>query len=287
MRSGTGDPGPLVAIGGAENRASRRGVLSRFAALAGGRGSAVAVIATASSFGPAVAEAYGTAFAALGVEAHPLNPQTRAAADDAAAAGVVDRCDAVFMSGGNQLKLASVVVGTRLGDAVVEAHRRGAVVGGTSAGASALSRHMVAFGGEGTSPKQRMSQLFTGLGLVDGVIIDQHFTERNRIGRLLYLVAGSPSQLGVGIDEDTAAVVTPDGVLEVVGRGAVTVLDGLHAESTVWATRQHRPLMVSGAVLHSLPAGCRFSLTERRLLEPVDVRRSTTGLAGVAGLAGT
>lgn len=283
MRSGTGDPGALVAIGGAEDRAGRRSVLARFVALAGGRGSAIAVIATASSLGPAMTQAYATAFAALGASVHGLDPQNRAQADDPAAAEVVDGSDAVFMTGGNQLKLASIVVGTRLGDAVTAAHRRGAVVGGTSAGASALSRHMVAFGGEGTSPKQRMSQLFAGLGLVDGVIVDQHFTQRNRIGRLLYLVAGSPTQLGVGIDEDTAAVITHDGVLEVVGRGAVTVVDGLHAESTVWATKQHRPLMVSGAVLHSLAAGCRFSLTERHLLEPVDLRRP----APVAGLAGT
>ena len=120
---------------------------------------------------------------------------------------------------------------------------------GTSAGASALSAHMVAFGGPGEVPKQRLAQLSAGLGLLPGAVIDQHFSQRNRLGRLLLLVAESPSQLGIGVDEDTAAVIQPDGVLEVLGKGTVTIVDGSRAESDAFEVRARRPVLVSGVVL--------------------------------------
>jgi cyanophycinase len=174
------------------------------------------------------------------------------------------------MTGGNQLKLSAVVNGTAFGDAIVAAHRRGAVVGGTSAGASILSSHMVAFGPGGSTPKQRMTQLAAGLGLVPDVVIDQHFTQRNRYGRLLMLVAQSPGLLGIGVDEDTAAVVTEerDGlVLRVVGRGVVTILDGRSVVSNAHEARRTAPLLVSGVVMHTLPAGSVFDVTGRRLVQ--------------------
>src|SRR5204863_6397357 len=114
----------------------------------------------------------------------------------------------------NQLKLSAVICGTPLGEAIVAAHLRGAVVAGTSAGASIQSSHMVAFGVGGATPKQRMTQVAAGLGLVQDAVIDQHFDQRNRYGRLLMIVAQSPQLLGLGIDEDTAAIVH-DGVLRV------------------------------------------------------------------------
>jgi cyanophycinase len=170
------------------------------------------------------------------------------------------------MTGGNQLRLSMVVSGTRLGAALVDAHRRGVVVGGTSAGASALSAYMVAFGGPGEVPKQRLAHMAAGLGLLPGAVVDQHFTQRNRLGRLLLLVAESPSQLGIGIDEDTAAVIGPDGVLEVLGKGTVTVVDGSRAQSDAFEVRARRPVLVSGVVLHALPPGYRFDLGARVLL---------------------
>jgi cyanophycinase len=170
------------------------------------------------------------------------------------------------MTGGNQLRLSMVVSGTRLGSALLDAHRRGVVIGGTSAGASALSAHMVAFGGPGEVPKQRLAHMSAGLGLLPGAVIDQHFSQRNRLGRLLLLVAESPSQLGIGIDEDTAAVISPDGVLEVLGKGTVTVVDGSRAQSDAFEVRARRPVLVSGVVLHALPPGYRFDLAARVLL---------------------
>ena len=105
--------------------------------------------------------------------------------------------------------------------------RDGAVVAGTSAGASAMSSHMIAFGASGATPKHRMAQIAAGLGVLPGVIVDQHFQQRNRLGRLLSLIAQNPSLLGLGVDEDTAGVVGPDHVMEVIGRGSITVVDGV------------------------------------------------------------
>jgi len=161
--------------------------------------------------------------------------------------------------------LAAVVGGTRLGRALIEGHRRGLVVAGTSAGASAIASHMVAFGTGGATPKQRMTQMSAGLGLLPGVVIDQHFEQRNRIGRLLALVAQSPGLLGIGIDEDTAALVAPTGLLEVIGKGSVTILDPAHLQTDAYEAKRYRPIMVSGVVLHSLPAGYRFDLRRRQL----------------------
>jgi cyanophycinase len=125
---------------------------------------------------------------------------------------------------------------------------------------------MVAFGGPGEVPKQRLAHMSAGLGLLPGAVIDQHFSQRNRLGRLLLLVAESPSQLGIGIDEDTAAVIGPDGVLEVLGKGTVTVVDGSRAQSDAFEVRARRPVLVSGVVLHALPPGYRFDLGARVLL---------------------
>jgi cyanophycinase len=170
------------------------------------------------------------------------------------------------MTGGNQLKLSSLITGTPFGDAIEDAYQRGVTVGGTSAGASILAEHMIAFGAGGATPKQRMSQLSAGLGLLPGVVIDQHFEQRNRYGRLLSLVAQSPSLLGIGIDEDTAAVVHGNSRLEVIGRGAVTVVDGQNIVSNAFAAKRTSPLLISGAVIHVLPAGSQFDLNSRSLL---------------------
>ncbi len=114
-----------------------------------------------------------------------------------------------------------------------------------------------------------MVQMAAGLGVLPGVIVDQHFQQRNRLGRLLTIIAQNPSLLGLGIDEDTAGVVGPDHVMEIIGRGSVTILDGTRADTDAWEVTAHRPLMVSNVLLHSLPGGYRFDLRRRvRLGEP-------------------
>jgi len=259
--------GTLFAIGGAEAKLRRRTVLGAFVAAAGGTDARIAVVSSASSLGAEVVEVYKTVFTALGArEVISLRPESRAQAKKPDLVEPLKAAGAVFMTGGNQLKLSSLITGTPFGDAIHDAYHRGATVGGTSAGASILAEHMIAFGAGGSTPKQRMSQLSAGLGLLRGVVIDQHFEQRNRYGRLLSLVAQSPSLLGIGVDEDTAAVISDGSRLEVIGRGAVTVVDGQHLVSNAFAAKRTAPLLISGALIHVLPAGSQFDLSSRSLL---------------------
>jgi len=256
--------GTVIVIGGAEDKVRDRLILGRFIALAGGSDAKIAVISTASSFGIETGERYRTVFMELGAaEVRPLHAVTRSQANDESAVTAVRGATGVFLTGGNQLRLSSTIGGTRLADAILTQFQGGATVAGTSAGASAMSSHMIAFGASGATPKHRMAQIAAGLGLLPDVIVDQHFQQRNRLGRLLSLIAQNPSLLGLGVDEDTAGVVGPDGILEVIGRGSVTVVDGAASETDAWEVRGHRPLMISGVVLHSLPAGYRFDVRRR------------------------
>jgi len=263
--------GPLMIIGGAEDKLRKRTILQEFVRSAGGPDARIAVVPTASSIGAEVTEVYDALFRREGAGAVvAVRPETREEAHDDELVASVEGATGVFMTGGNQLKLSAIVCGTPLGDAIVAAHRRGAVVAGTSAGASIQSSHMLAFGGPGATPKQRMTQMAAGLGLIDSVVIDQHFDQRNRYGRLLMIVAQSPQLLGIGVDEDTAAVVerTSDGheVLRVIGKGAVTVMDPTNIVSDAHEAKRSTPILASGVVLHALPAGTAFDLTTRSLL---------------------
>lgn len=259
--------GPIFAIGGAEAKLRRRSVLQAFVTQAGGADGTIAVVPSASSLGSEIVEVYRAVFRSLGAgQVVEVRPLSRSHALDSGLAAALNDVTGIFMTGGNQLKLSNFITGTPFGAAIHAAHRRGVVVGGTSAGASILADHMIAFGSGGTTPKQRMSQLSAGLGLVSDVVIDQHFEQRNRYGRLLSLVAQSPSLLGIGVDEDTAAVIRDGHRLEVVGRGSVTVIDGQRVVSNAFQAQRTAPLLVSGATLHVLPAGSRFDLAQRALI---------------------
>jgi cyanophycinase len=257
----------LLIIGGAEDKIGRATILRRFVRLAGGRDARIVVIPSASSVPEETVERYTTAFGRLGAPTVAVvNPRSRQAAAGEALLRAMDDATGVFMTGGNQLKLSQLFVGTPLAGAITRAHERGAVVAGTSAGASIMSQFMISLGADGVTPRQRTSQLTSGLGLLPGVIIDQHFDERGRYGRLMSLVASSPNLLGMGIDEDTAAEVRDGRRLTVVGSGAVFVVDARQAVSDVPEARQHAPLLISGAVVHSLPGGATFDLHTAQLL---------------------
>ncbi len=262
-------PGPLVIVGGAEDKVGRSTVLRRFVREAGGKGRArILVVPTASSVQPEMIAMYTDVFTRLGaVEVTSVRPMSRREADDPALAAATAAATGIYLTGGNQVKLSQIVTGTALGNAIHNAHDRGVVVGGTSAGASIMSNHMIALGPEGITPRQGASQVSAGLGLLDGVIIDQHFDQRGRYGRLMSVVAASPSLLGIGIDENTAIVVTERRWVEVIGAGGVFVIDGQYVISSAFATRRGGPLLFSGATVHTLPAGARFDLQERRLVD--------------------
>jgi cyanophycinase len=256
-----------MVIGGAEDKIRDKLILNRFARLAGGADGHVVVISTASTLGEAATSMYRDLFGGLGIgRVSGIRPEERAQADDPSTTALLADATGVFLTGGNQSRLTQVVAGTRLDDAIHLAHDRGAVLAGTSAGASAMASHMVAFGREGATPRNRMVQLSAGLGILQGLVVDQHFEQRGRIGRLLALVAQSPSLLGLGVDEDTAAIVFADHTLHVIGKGAATIVDGRHVTTDAYRGKGYKPLMVSGAILHSLPSGYWFDLRGRTLI---------------------
>lgn len=267
----------LFIIGGAEDRVGRAALLRRFVRISGGRSSRIVVIPTASSIQDEVVAAYSEVFARFGVESiDVVNPSSRRDCQDPDAIAALDAATGIFMSGGSQLRLSQVFPGTPLGEALHRAHARGAVVAGTSAGASIMSEFMISMGDEGITPVQRASQISAGLGLIKGVVVDQHFAQRSRYGRLLSVIASSPSLLGIGIDEDTAIEVVDGSRFTVHGRGGVIVMDCRNILTDAADARQGAPLLVSGAVMHTLPAGATFDLRTAEVVDFVEQHADVT-----------
>jgi cyanophycinase len=259
--------GAIMAIGGAEDKFNEKVILSTFAQLAGGPDARIAIVPTASSI-EAAGERYKAIFLGMGAEsADVIFIGDRDDANAGSQVNLLEEATGIFLTGGNQMRLSVILGGTRVAQLVRERNAAGAVVAGTSAGASILSSHMVAFGASGPTPKQRMAQMIAGFGLVPDVIIDQHFRQRDRIGRLLVMVASNPGLIGLGVDEDTAAVIGPDGTLEVLGRNSVTIVDGSQIYSDVFQVKAHGAVTISGAILHVLTHGRRFDLNTRTLLD--------------------
>jgi cyanophycinase len=259
--------GYLMPIGGAEDRTVRSPLLNQFVKYAGGATARIIVIPTASGFAAEVGADYCTLFRHLGVaDVSCLHVLDRREANDPHHLSDIERATGIFLTGGDQVKLVSMLGGTALEAAIAASHKRGSIVAGTSAGASALSRQMIAFGRSGVLPSRRMVQLTTGLGLLDRVIVDQHFRQRNRIGRLITAVAFNPSSVGVGIDEDTAFVVDPHYNCHVLGSGSVTVVDGRDMQEMNFSSmKSHQPLTVTGIKVHNLRAGSQYNLNSLEL----------------------
>jgi cyanophycinase len=256
-----------MAIGGAEDKLNDRLILSSFFQLAGGKQAHIAIVPTASSIESA-GERYKAIFLQMGAQgADVLFIGSREDANGDQHVEALSRATGIFLTGGNQMRLSALVSGTRVAQLVRQRHDSGVIVAGTSAGASILSSHMVAYGASGGTPRMRMAQMIAGFGLVPELIIDQHFRQRDRIGRLLSLVASNPGLLGVGIDEDTAAVIDHQNVLEVVGRHSVTIVDGQQMYSDIFQVKGHEGITVSDARLHVLTPGRRFDLNTRKLLD--------------------
>ncbi len=254
-------------IGGAEDKLDDKVILSEFVRLAGGDDARIAIVPTASSI-EAAGLRYKAIFLGMGVEsAEVVYIGSRDDANGGESLDLVENATGIFLTGGNQMRLSAIIGGTRFEQLVRDRNAAGMVVAGTSAGASILSAHMVALGASGATPKLRMAQMFAGFGLISNVIIDQHFRQRDRIGRLLSLVASNPGLLGIGIDEDTAAVIEPDNTLRVVGRHSVTLVDGSHMTSDIFQVKRYGEITISDARLHVLGAGRQFDMDERKLLQ--------------------
>ena len=254
--------GHLVIIGGSEDKQNDMAILKRFVELSGGPDAKIVVITAASSVAETMWDTYDRAFADLGVTRHShLHLRGRHDANDETHIRDVAEADGIFMTGGDQKRLLAIIGGTALDTGMHAALKlRGACIGGTSAGASAMSGHMLAQGRSELHPEKGSVSLGAGLGFLHKVVIDQHFSERQRLSRLLSVVAQNPYLQGIGIDEDTALVVERGVGIEVVGEGAVTIVDGRTMSTNVAEIANHETPELIDVRLHLLPAGSKYAL---------------------------
>jgi cyanophycinase len=257
-----------VIIGGAEEKEGERDILRRVVALSGGHKARIAVITTASSITAEMEAIYTRTFMDLGAaEIYPLHIDDRKDANDAANVETIFASTGVFMTGGSQARLANILGGTEVAKAMHRSRRdQGTCIAGTSAGASAISDHMVRDGEQDILPRKDMTNLIPGLGLLKRVLIDQHFTQRQRLARLMAAVAENPFVLGIGIDENTAIIVDRDTNLEVAGAGVVTIVDGRQMNTNINEIPAGRLLRINDVTLHILPAGARYHIETRTAL---------------------
>lgn len=257
--------GTLVIIGGAEDKDEKCLILKRFVELAGGAKGRLVVMTAAASKPRTSGERYRLLFRELGVDdVVVLDIASRQDAGIPSVAEELQQASGIFFTGGDQLRITSILGGTLVDDALRRAYRSGAIIAGTSAGASAMSETMIVEGEEAEAPCKQTVQMAPGMGLLREVVVDQHFAQRGRVGRLLAAVAQHPYMLGVGIDEDTAIVVNPGGTFEVIGSHAVTVIDGRKIQETnISETGPREPLALTNVILHILPSGYHFDMRLR------------------------
>ncbi len=256
--------GWIIPVGGAEVKENNPQILSRFVELCGGEKARIAIIPSASRLletGPK----YERIFKALGAEsAISVDFETRKDGSDRKRLAVFDGVSGIFLTGGSQLRLATLLGGTPVAKKIRELNAHGVHVCGTSAGASFLSEHMMAYGEEGSTPIAGNVRLAPGLGLTNRFIIDQHFRQRDRLGRLTAALAYNPFAIGIGLDEDSAAFISPNQTLEVGGSGAVTVVDATDLEfSSMDQAEEGQPVCMLGLRMHILVAGSTFNLHTR------------------------
>ena len=239
-------------------------ILDLFVSLSGGTAARIAVIPSASSE-PDIGTFYERVFARRGVAStKSLRFEHRIDCDDQDWLDWLAGASGIFIAGGNQLKLTSTLGGTPAAKLLRARNAAGVPVAGTSAGAAVLSEHMIAYGEEGATPRAGMVTMCAGLGLTNRVIVDQHFRQRERLGRLLTALAYNPFAIGLGVDEDTAAFIGPDDTIEVHGSGVVTVVDPADVESSSIAeAKPGDTLTLVGVKVHSLSAGATFDLNTR------------------------
>lgn len=261
--------GNLVVIGGAEDKEGECIVLRKVVELGGNRDARVVTITTAAD-DPGVGQTYAAVFRRLGVrEVQVVDIQRREEAANEQVVEKIRRATCIFFTGGDQLRITSTLGGSPVDRVMHEAYESGVVIAGTSAGASAMSDTMIVEGLSDESPRKCTLKMAPGMGLLEEVVIDQHFAQRGRIGRLLCAIAQNPYVLGVGIDEDTAVVVTANAEFSVVGSRTVTVVDGREISHTnVSELKPDEPLAVIGVRLHTLAPGYRFDLRNRRAMIP-------------------
>ena len=271
-----GEPGVLVAIGGAEDKTSEAVILRRILDLVPGPDREVGVIATASGYPQETFDAYNEAFGRLGASVvHDLDVRTRADAHDEALVALTERCDVIFLSGGDQLRLTHILGGSLLLSAIRRRRDQGAVIAGTSAGAAAMSATMIYNGHAADALRKGAVKMSSGLAFVRGIIIDSHFLERGRFTRLMEVGTTNPEYIGVGIGEDAAVIIHEGPVLEAIGNGHVIVVDSAQVKtSNVFQLSDGEPVAVEHVIMHALTSGFAYDVRARRFLAALAPERS-------------
>ncbi len=256
--------GFIIPIGGAEEKDNDPEILQRFVTLCGGRDADIVVLPTASRLAD-TGERYVKLFKELGAaDAASIDFDTRRDCEEQGRLKRLGEATGIFLTGGAQLRLTTVLGGTPVAKLIRTRNAEGVHVAGTSAGASFLSEHMIAFGQEGSSPVAGKVTLAPGLGLTNRFVIDQHFRQRDRLGRLLTALAYNPYAHGIGLDENTAAFIGPDNRLQVEGSGAITIVDASGIEfSSMDIADEGDPICLIGLTMHILVAGASYDLHTR------------------------
>ena len=259
--------GYIIPIGGAEEKLNNPEILDRFVDICGGKTSRISIIPTASELDD-TGRNYEKLFRRLGVRHAKVLPfLTRNDCQTSEYLDYIDKSDGVFMTGGNQLRLSTTLGGTEVATRIRRRNAAGMHVAGTSAGAAFLPEHMIAGGDEGSTPSPDKVTMAPGLGLTNKFIIDQHFRQRDRLGRLLTALAYNPFAVGIGLDEDTAAFIRPGDDFEVVGSGGITVIDPTDLSySSMDRARRGEPVSLVGVKLHILISGGRFEIKSRQAI---------------------
>lgn len=268
--------GPVMPIGGAEDKGGsgdQEDILTRFVELAGGGRAKILVIPTASEIPDEMGQQYIDVFGKLGAKSvDVLYVENRDDANAQPAVDQVNEATGIFITGGSQSRLVALLCGTLVMECIRERNAGGVVVAGTSAGASIVASHLM-LGGTGlagdsgdSAARKQMVELAAGFGLLEDIIVDQHFSERGRMGRLLSIYAANPGLLGIGLDEDTAVLIDNNGQMEVLGTGMVTVIDGRSSVSDYFAREVGEVLTVGNSHLFVLGPGRFFDLNERQIV---------------------
>jgi cyanophycinase len=263
-----------MAIGGALDF-EEPAIFQEFIKRAGGAKAKIVVLPQASSL-PETGNEYVQVFNKLGVKNKPVSLEfrERAQADRKRHLELLRAATGIFIAGGTQMRLTSLLGGTEFEKELLAAYQRGAVIAGTSAGTAVQSKLMIAYGRGGATPREGLARFSSGLGFTDRIVFDQHFRQRDRLGRLAYAIAMHPGALGVGVDENTAAIVEDDRQITVCGRNAVTIVDGRKMKATnVAEVTGSRPVAVSGLILHVLTEGCSFDMKTRTAVIPSQIQK--------------
>jgi cyanophycinase len=258
------DRGYIIPIGGAEEKLDNPEILDRFVELCGGKSARIGIIPTASELDD-TGRNYEKLFRTLGIKHAKVLPfETRDDCENGEYLDYIEKSDGVFLTGGNQLRLSTTLGGTAVSQLIRRRNAAGLHVAGTSAGAAFMPEHMIAGGFEGSTPSPDLVTMAPGLGLTNKFIIDQHFRQRDRLGRLLTALAYNPFAVGIGLDEDTAAFIDPTEKLEVVGSGGITIIDPTDLSySSMDKAKRGEPVSLIGVKLHILVAGGRFDVASR------------------------